>query len=647
VAVGRWVAVTVAVALAAACGDDGGDDDSGGGGADPAGQTPISECDWPMWGHGIDRTFSYPCDTNLSPATASELERIWFFNAEDTVTATPAVVDGTVYAGDWSGNFYALDLADGSLRWKYEAEIHPIVYAGQIVSSAAVADVDATRTVYFGAGKTLYALRARDGSLRWKYEVGETGNDRDPTEIESSPVVVDDVVIFGTDVHNSDAGEPAGVYALDAATGAERWATITAPTDGEGATGPGCGDVWSSPAVDGERGLVFVGTGNCVTDDGWGRFSEAIVALDLEDGALRWTFQPHEPNHDDLDFAGAPNLFAGDDGELVGLGNKDAAYYTLDRESGELVWDTQATDPGIPRPDSNYSTGGFIGPTAVADGIVVGGTAVGGAPYLHALDTTTGAIRWQQPIAAPTYAAAAEANGVVLIGGTDFTLRALDLHTGDVLWSEEMMGAVSGGAVVTGDDVVAVAGIREPGRGNRSENSGVYRFSLDATPLASTTTTAAPTTAVDPETEAQAAAQPCIAEPCDFNFDLTKERVGDDTGTGRISITLAPFSVEVEAEGLGPPSRWLRPGSAAAAAGASVYAVYLSQGTDNPIGGLVCVLDDDFRCTGDEIPNPGVSYDRISVLAVEDSDEFPPIAEGFDRLVATNSFTIPFTPRER
>jgi polyvinyl alcohol dehydrogenase (cytochrome) len=643
VAVGKRVAAALVLALvAAACADSG----SGDAGPDPAGQGPIDRCDWSAWGHGVDRTFSYPCDTRLSPATVSDLSRIWFFNAEDTVTATPAVVGSTVYVGDWSGNFYAIALTDGKLRWQYAAEIHPTVYAGQIVSSAAVADVDGTRTVYFGAGKTLYALRARDGSLRWKHELGDAGDGDDPTEIEASPVVVDDLVIFGSDVHNSDAGEPAGVYALDAATGEERWATITAPTEGEGATGPGCGDVWGSASVDRERGLVYVGTGNCVTDEGWGRFSEAVVALELDDGNVRWTYQPHEQNHDDLDFAGAPNLFTGADQPLVGLGNKDAAYYALDPETGSLVWEAQATEPGIPRPGGNFSTGGFIGPTAVADGVVVGGTAVGGSPYLHAFDAATGAIRWQQPVAAPTYAAAAEANGVVFIGGTDFTLRAFDLQSGSVLWSEEVMGAVAGGAVVVGDDVVAVAGIREPGRGNKSKTSGVYLFSLEGEPVASTTTTGAPPTTVDAETETRAAAQPCLVSPCPMNFDLTVDRVGGDTGSGTIEITLAPFSVRVQAEGLGPPSRWLRPGSSAAAAGASEYAVYLSQGTDNPVGGLVCVLDENLACTADEIPNPGVTYDRISILAVDDPGVFPPIAEGFDRLVSTNSFEIPFAPHE-
>ena len=40
---------------------------------------------------------------------------------------------------------------------------------------------------------------------------------------------------------------------------------------------------------------------------------------------------------------------------------------------------------------------------------------------------------------------------VLISGGTDFTLRALDLASGEVLWSEEVSGAVSGGAAVVSD----------------------------------------------------------------------------------------------------------------------------------------------------------------------------------------------------
>jgi polyvinyl alcohol dehydrogenase (cytochrome) len=611
---------------------------------------PIDRCDWPMWGQSIERSFAYPCPTGLSPQTAKDLKQIWFFNAKDTVTATPAVVDGVAYVGDWSGNFYAIDLKTGKSRWTYEAHVHGQVYAGQIVSSAAVADVKGVRTVFFGGGKTLYALRADNGQERWKHEVGRRGDDNDPSEIESSPVVADGLVVFGTDVHNSAKGEPAAVIAVDAATGNERWTTVTAPTEGDGATGPGCGDVWGSPTVDPSTKAVFVGTGNCTSSPkGYGRFAEAIVALDLPTGQVRWTYQPHQPNRDDLDFAGAPNLFTAGDRALVGLGNKDAAYYAVDRSTGEFMWRTQVTEPGIPRPNTNFSTGGFIGATAVADGVVVGGTAVGGTPALHALDAATGAIKWQQPEAADTYSSAAVANGVVFLGSTtDFTFRALDLQTGEVLWSKELRGGVAGGAAIAGDDVIAVAGIREPGVGNRNRNSGVYRFSLRGKPVASAPTTTKPPPPTPPNP--QAAQQACVASPCNINFDLTRERVANDTdtGTGTAQISLDPFRVVVRADGLGDPNRWLRPGSAAQQAGATTYAVYLSQGTDNPTGGLLCTLDASFDCTATKLPGRrGATYDRLTILAVKAPTRLPSLGEGFDRLVTTNGLEIPITPKAR
>ena len=196
-------------------------------------------------------------------------------------------------------------------------------------------------------------------------------------------VVVDDMVIFGSDVHNSRDGEPAGVYALDAATGKERWQTTTAPTEGEGSDRRrvrrrvGLGRLSTS-----SRGLVFVGTGNCT------RHRRAGVA-----SRRRWspsTSTPAtcagrtSPTHRTTTTSTSrarPTSSTANGRKLVGLGNKDGVYYAVDRATGELVWKTQATEPGIDRPGSNFSTGGFIGPTAVrATAIIVGGTAVGGSP---------------------------------------------------------------------------------------------------------------------------------------------------------------------------------------------------------------------------------------------------------------------------
>ena len=596
-----------------------------------------------MWGRDPARTFSSPCP-GLDPTNVGDLRRIWFFNTHDVVTATPAVVDGSVYVGDWSGRFYALRARDGTLRWTRTTKPHPNVYAGQIVSSAAVAEVRGVRTVYFGGGKTLYALRASDGSVRWKHELRPGGSPKDPTEIESSPAVVDGLVVAGWDVHNSPAGLPAGVFAVDAATGAPRWRTVLAPTEGAGATGPGCGDVWSSPTVDEQRRLVFVGTGNCVTSPrGYGRFAEAVVALDLDDGRVRWSFQPHQPNRDDLDFAGAPNLFESGGRALVGLGGKDGTYYALDRDSGVLVWSTRVVEPGLIHPGSNFSTGGFIGPTAVADGVIAGGTAIGDAPYLHALDAATGAVRWQQPIAAPTYAAPAVGGGVVVIGGTDFTMRAVDLATGRVLWSDDVSGAVSGGPAIVGDDIFAVAGIREPGLSKRSRTSGVYRYSLNGRPVTSTTTSAPRARHDRAPSKVPATPQPCVGKPCDVSFNLVPPPAGTSPRM-QLLVQLDPWRVDVKTQGLGDPRAWLRPGSISEQSGATRYGLFISERDDNPEGGLLCVLDDSGSCSTSKIARQGATYNRITLLAITDSDELPSPAEGVNRLVVTKSFDPPLAP---
>jgi hypothetical protein len=169
---------------------------------------------------------------------------------------------------------------------------------------------------------------------------------------------------------------------------------------------------------------------------------------------------------------------------------------------------------------------------------------------------------------------------------------------------------------------------------------------LRGKPVASAPTTTKPPPPTPPNP--QAAAQACVGAPCNINFDLTKDRVAGDTGTGTVQVSPDPFKVVVQAEGLGDPNRWLRPGSAAQQAGATIYAVYLSQGTDNPTGGLVCTLDPDNDCTATKLPGRrGATYDRISILAVKDRRKLPSLAEGFDRLVTTSAIDIPITPKAR
>jgi polyvinyl alcohol dehydrogenase (cytochrome) len=636
--------LSACVLLAGACsGDDDDGEASERAGADSSTDAEvIAGCDWPMWGYSPQRTFAYPsdCETELSTETVSRLRERYFHRTKDVVSATPAVVDGTIYVGDWSGNFYALSLADGRERWVYKADIHPEVYSGQIVSSAAVADVDGEQRVFFAAGKTMYALRTSDGRVRWEHELNPDGARDDPTEIQSSPVVVDGKVIFGYDGHDRP-GVRAGLVALDADTGDEVW-----DFDPDGGKEPsGCAGIWGSPTVDVERALVYAGTANCPgSPERWGDYSEAIFAVDLHTGEPAWHFQPRGPSNFDFDFAGAPNLFDSDGREVVGLGGKDGVYYALDRDTGELIWKVEASIPRVQA--ENFSTGGFIGATAYADGVVMGGTAIDGpCPCLHGIDVETGELAWQEEDAGATFASSMIVNGVGFAGSTtDFTLRAVDIETGEVLWSHPMIGAVAGGAVTVGNFVVAVAGIREPGLEPAGNNFGVSVFSLvpEDEVIDPPPTTAAPGGTLPPISTAppegedfqdEAEGGTCIGEPCTLNFTL-KEPPPGTTPRITLRLTPAPFRIEVRADGLGPPEAWLTPGSEAAEAGAVAYGVFAND--DALQGVMLCQLDAAYDCVNETVPDGAVgAYNRISILAITNTTRLPAPTEGLDRIVST------------
>ena len=314
--------------------------------------TSEPECpDWAMYGNDVQRTFETRCPSAIAPQNIDSLVPLWAFKTTKTVTASPAVADGRVFVGDWTGTMYALDADTGEELWQVTTEPAPGAPFGPIVSSAAVTDVTVdgatTTLVVFGAGPRLYTLDAEDGAEVWVRYFGADVPD-EQTEIESSPVVHEGVVYVGMDVHNRTVDQTGGVrgglWALDAATGETLW--FFDPELGQEASG--CSSVWSSPTVDDARQQVYLATGNCPHDDyPWTPHTEAVTALDLETGEPVWSFQPEPENRDDTDFGATPNLFRDRAGrEILGIGKKNAVYYALDPATGEELWSTQVAEPG-------------------------------------------------------------------------------------------------------------------------------------------------------------------------------------------------------------------------------------------------------------------------------------------------------------
>src|SRR6185503_10306341 len=144
--------------------------------------------------------------------------------------------------------------------------------------------------------------------------------------LTGSPVVVGDRLIVPiSSIEEAAAMSKAyscctfrgSVAALDLKTGKLLWKTsmIDEPLrtlrdkpGGGKLQGPAGAAVWSAPTVDRKRGLVYVVTGDSYTDvETTG--DDAIVALDLKTGAMRWRRQVTE--HDNFVMGCGPRSQSG------------------------------------------------------------------------------------------------------------------------------------------------------------------------------------------------------------------------------------------------------------------------------------------------------------------------------------------------
>ncbi len=475
------------------------------------------DTDWPTFGRDPQRTFAVPSRCSAVDTTSVRtLVPAWFVPASDSVTASPAVVDGTAYVGAWDGTFYAIDVATGTVRWTFAIRSHAPTAFGRIVSSATVEQYAGKQVVVFGGGSTVWALDAATGKELASIDLDprtpalrttqEAGTDPPVVEVESSPAVVtvDGVrrIYVGLDVHNRKGVGRTGLVALQLVSGpgwrfqplwkfdAETGHTFAGPaglTVGSG-QGWGCGGVWSSPAVDPETRTVVFGTSSCdnaaAAYDAHENYAESMVALDARSGALRWRYRPADElvSRDarvadadrDADFGATPNIFRLGTRTVVGEGRKSADYHVRDLLTGARVSLTDAGQEG--QLQSGFGVGGFLGTPAVVTTQgqveVVGATAI---PVPHslgdldpatwavrALDPASGELRWTYRLAGPSYGHTSVVNGVAFVPiTTNSALLALDAATGLPLWEAPVVGPPSGTAVVAGDTILLGTGTRE------------------------------------------------------------------------------------------------------------------------------------------------------------------------------------------
>ena len=526
----RLLAAVLVVGLAA-CGE-----------SDHTASAPL-QAQWPMYGGSLERRFFNANETRITKDTVAQLIPRWRFLTDAVVMASPIVADvelptgvtETVFVSSWDRNFYALRATDGSRLWSYRFQPHP-GSAFQQSSTAAVADLDNRRLVYVASGETMHCLDAATGRLVWQFDVGTgcTNCDRrtERNEISSSPAVVDGVVYFGMDVNELPSAK-GGLYALDARNGSLRWyfdletGATCRPRPGDNvrrfdgfhsaaslglpenffATRPGCnfdrtpdgcGNIWSSPAIDVSRRTLYITSGNCdVPAAGSGDaspYDEAIFAVSL-DGDPWWTWRPRPLDPNDIDFGAPPNLFtvdiAGAARDVVGAGGKDGTYYLLDRNGinpltgrVEPYWKTNVVPGG--------SQGGIIAPSAVGDGKVLFSTGIGDhsndafnyqKPTAWALFATDGTVAWSNEHALPSFAPTSAIPGIVFMGSIAGRVSVYDANTGAsvaTLKAGGLLSSLSSAAVVVDGQLYVGAGT---GAREGAPESTEYVSSLIPSPL--------------------------------------------------------------------------------------------------------------------------------------------------------------------
>lgn len=230
----------------------------------------------------------------------------------------------------------------------------------------------------------------------------------------------------------------------------------------------GGGSAWTTPAIDAQRGLIYLGIGNPspqmddLTRPGDNLYTVSLVALDIETGQLKWYFQQVPHDMWGYDVASPPVLFeAAHNGKrvpAVGQASKTGWFYVLDRITGKLLF---KSEPFVPH--SNI----FRRPTP--QGIDIAPGAAGGASWSPVSLDARNDIAYVAGLHMPTrYTVkdlpAHEGKPALsyttlepVSGPTWGTLSALDLRNqGKIKWQVKTEQPLIGGVLATAGDVLFV-----------------------------------------------------------------------------------------------------------------------------------------------------------------------------------------------
>jgi len=391
------------------------------------------------WGLGAHNQRFVPDQlAGINRDNVASLELAWSlaFPRVTDMRSQPAIIGDTLYFGDKTGKLYAIDRLSGCIR------AHTKVLSG-IRSAITVATLNNGKKmlVFADSMASIFAVDPNTLDIIWQaaariYQTSViTGSISYHDDRLFVPVSSYEVAVSGSPTHICCKSH-GGVIALDAVSGKRLWewhGTADASLQGKNADGmnlygPSGVSVWSTPTIDAKRNRLYIGTGENLSHPATDT-SDAIIALDMDNGELAWRFQAiaddvwnaaclnngancPENAGGDFDF-GASLIIAQlpGGGDILLAGQKSGDVFALDPDpagtDGRVLWSRRISNAAIGPSLAQTTTNGGIhwGMALSGERLIVAASdperqrpQYVPKPGLHALNLRDGEVLWNHPV---------------------------------------------------------------------------------------------------------------------------------------------------------------------------------------------------------------------------------------------------------
>ncbi len=337
--------------------------------------------DWTAYG-GNKAGNRYSSLSQINRSSIARLKLAWVYHSSDTgatgkrgskrgpeldIQCQPIVVHGLLYGTDPRLKLFAADAATGEPRWTFDpfADGSPRYTKCRGLTWWESGD---DQRIFYAAGSFLYCINAKTGKPVEAF--GDSGKlnlhtgldiNHDVKELyvaTTTPgIIYKNIIIIGSAVSEAGNAAPGYVRGFDVLTGRLIWTFHTIPQPGEPGYDSwpkeayrwaGGANNWGGLSLDEKRGAVYFGTGSPASDfyggdrAGMNLFGNCVIALNAENGQLKWYYQTTHHDLWDSDIPCAPNLVTIQrDGKAIDVlvqVTKDGRVFVLDRENGQPIF---------------------------------------------------------------------------------------------------------------------------------------------------------------------------------------------------------------------------------------------------------------------------------------------------------------------